>query len=585
MEATEQERMSLPRVSDLPVAVRTGLQIFVLVLAFGLARFLLHGGFGFYGDDHRFIGRALSMSSGEFIDFLLDVGPILRFEGSGHPLHPLLISIGARIGWWIGRLQGLYWVAYLVGALNVGLFYALVARIHSRTLALIAGFTYALYAADTTQAYLTFALGLQTAITFILLAAHAYLSEKPFLTYPLAFLALMTYETAFALAFAFPLLVTGPRRRSKREFVRHIVLTAAILLLVIAWRALAGESRVGELSLVEVVRTPLSHMAIGPLVSLGTFLYRPLQAAQSATPAVILIAVAVFALALFSLQSLVGSLRAFDHEGDQGATFKAPQDSSPLSRIRLVWRNLDGGMRRLIQLAGAGLAMLVLAYPFTFTVRAYAITGRDTRVHAAGVVGAALLIGALILILLRLVRSPGRRRVVVILVSAWFGLLAGFGVLVQDGYRLAWEYQQRFWTSAEDYVGGLEEGAVVGVEPEGLIDTTHMDANTWNLPYVLKNIYAFPEDWEEPPRFYRLLPDWEQRALTNPTEVKALNYRWEYLVVPWEEFILLSTEGGRITSQETAVTIDGVSHQLSPLKAGSPIPYEKSFLYDYVILE
>ena len=35
--------------------------------------------------------------------------------------------------------------------------------------------------------------------------------------------------------------------------------------------------------------------------------------------------------------------------------------------------------------------MLILAYPLTFTVRAYAISGRDTRVHLGAVLGAALL--------------------------------------------------------------------------------------------------------------------------------------------------------------------------------------------------
>jgi hypothetical protein len=227
--------------------------------------------------------------------------------------------------------------------------------------------------------------------------------------------------------------------------------------------------------------------------------------------------------------------------------------------------------------------MLILAYPFTFTVRAYAITGRDTRVHATAVIGAAIFVGSIIYLVLQLVKSSNQRLFLLAILSIWFGLLGGFGILVQDDYRLAWDYQQLFWSSADKYIGGMAEGSIIGVEPDGLIDTRHIDANTWNLPYVLNNIYVFPEEWETIPRAYRLLPNWKERTIVNPTVVRFLDYKWEYVAVPWSKFILISTEDGRITSQVETVRLYGVSYSMSIIDPGTTNSFEPNFLHEYLI--
>ena len=95
----------------------------------------------------------------------------------------------------------------------------------------------------------------------------------------------------------------------------------------------------------------------------------------------------------------------------------------------------------------------------------------------------------------------------------------------------------------------MGEGTVILVDPAGLIDTRHSDANTWNLPLVLQYIYEFPSDWDPAPKVHRLLPDWRARSLHNQLEIKAVDYKWDYLVVPWDKAILVETSNRRVVGR------------------------------------
>jgi hypothetical protein len=167
----------------------------------------------------------------------------------------------------------------------------------------------------------------------------------------------------------------------------------------------------------------------------------------------------------------------------------------------------------MLRLGVSGLLMLVLAYPLTFTIRAYAISGRDTRVHFAAVLGAAVVWGCFCWFLLSFAEAQRRRWVGALPLAVLFGFLVGFGFLVQKDYARSWSLQRAFWTDVLRLSPDLEEGTVILVRPEGLIETRHIDANTWNLPRILDQILAFPEAWEELPRVFRLRPGWEERIL------------------------------------------------------------------------
>lgn len=555
------------------------------LLLYWVVRFWSYTEFGFYEDDHHYVLRAINMPYREFVKYTFDVNHFLRFFGAGHPLHPRLITAGTKLGWWVGELRGLYWIAFFIGAVNISLFYKLMKRVHSASLGFSATLMYVLYSADTTQAYLTFALGLQPSITFFLIAAHLYISGNRWIPYGLSVLSLLTYETVFPIYFALPLLRDFHSKDRFKELWRHALATASIFAAIVIWRALVGENRLAQLTLAEAITTPIFHSIQGPIVSLGTYLYRPIQVLLSMTPG-ILIACGILAVSITIL--LLKAYPEVIQEERPGV--------EPLQRTRGLkaigglfrrdrWEQLDQRVKSLLWLAGTGVLMLILAYPLTFTVRAYAISGRDTRVHAAGVLGAAILLGSLSMLILSRIRNRPLRRGVVLGIGIWLSLLGGFGFIVQRDYVQAWKYQQEFWSSLVPFAPDLEDGTTILVDPQGLIEPRFIAANTWSLPNVLKHLYVFPDEWDSPPRVHRLLPDWRSRTLENSTEIKALDYMWEYVVVPWDDLIVLETEDGEIVNRFETIQLDGVKYSLKPYESDQSLNLPASRVYPYFIVE
>jgi len=252
-----------------------------------------------------------------------------------------------------------------------------------------------------------------------------------------------------------------------------------------------------------------------------------------------------------------------------------------LNRMELAGSEL--GLVRILRLSFAALAMLALAYPLTFTVRPYAISGRDTRVHLAAVVGAALLLAALWDLAIMVTKSAKKRRLLLMTFSGILALQLGFGLVVQRDYAHAWELQQRMWESIVNNVPDLDEGTIIFVDPFGLVDTRYVAANTWSLPLVMHYVYAFPTDWSQTPRVHRLLPDWRDRSLTNQYEVKAVDFRWEYAVVPWSDSVILETRAGEAVSRLEELELGGGLHQLKPMEPRGPERFPGGFLYRELI--
>lgn len=562
----------------------------LLPAALWVVRFWHSAEFGLYEDDLTDIPRAAAMSWGDAVAFAVDPDRILHLYGQGHPLFYTFIYFLVSLGWRIRPLVGAYWLGFAVEALNVGLFCGLLKRVHSQSLAVVGGLMYVLYSADTTQAFLTHALGLHPSLTCLLLAAHAYLSGRKWLTYPLAGLTLLTYETVFPVTLAFPLLVELPARKWRRALLSHVAICAVILIAVVVWRVAVGEDRVGELTLLQALTTPLLHMVQGPVVSLGTYLYRPLQALQAMD-----LEIGVVALLYTILFSCLGlwlgrAVAAWDAEALRRSSGSQGEPLPLWTRARRAWTALPGEIRPLLRLASAGLVMLVLAYPLTFTVRGYAISGRETRVHSAGVMGAALLVGSAILELLYLLRQTRWRRLLAGGLAAWIGLLAGFGLVVQNDYVMAWKYQRQFWRQLIPLVEDAGNGTAILVDPAGLVDTRQIGANTWNLPRVLEQLYCFPNTWEQPPRVFRLLPGWEHRIasesglfqLNGATVTAPESVLDRY---PSTSVILIDTATGILSRRTGSLRIPGGDF---PLKLeGEPVlPFlPKGLLYSLMVLD
>ncbi len=540
------------------------------------ARYWHSASFGLYEDDYTRVPQALTMSVSDLRQEI--VSALTTFSDHGKPLHSTLIYGLAFVGGKLGGLRGVYWVGYAIFTLNAWLFYGLLKRLYdNRIVALTGALAYCLFSADTTQAFLTHALGLQPSLTFLLLAMHAFLSGKKWLAYGLVIPVLFIYETPFPIFLAAPLLETKWDKAWLKRWVVHAVILGVMLAGVTGLRLLIGEGRVSELGAKDAVITPLIHMLIGPPVSLAMFVYRPIQALLALRwDAAIAIGLAIPLLAW-----ILSRLKA-----------DTPLDGRTLG-LAISKRSLtlfNSSEARLLRLAIAGLAMLILAYPLTFTVRAYAISGRDTRVHFAAVIGAAILAACVILVILSWAESRRKQWLAAAGVAIFFALLLGYGFVIQRDYVLGWQYQRDFWREALPLITDVSEGTVVLIDPDGFPDTEQIGANTWMVTRLLKQIYVFPQAWGHPPRVFRLAEGWQERILTADGlfQINGLTTNAppsDVSVVESSDIILLKMRGGHLVRDAGSLVIDGQAYPLRPDKPGQLLLRERGPLYEVLLGE
>lgn len=528
--------------------------------------------FGLYEDDFTFIPQAITMEFPELVQFIGTY--IVRLYGHGRPLSDSLISLFSFLGWRIAGLAGIYLIGYSIVALNVFLFYSILRRLGSEFTALAGGLAFALFPADTTQPFLTHSLGLQPSLTFLLLATLAYLSGRRIGAYLLALGSLFCYETVFPVFLAVPLLTGLYDQRKVRELLQHALLSGVMLIAVVVLRWVVGETRVAGLEFPAVLLTPIRHVAVGPFVTVGTYILRPFQAMGG-------LSLEILAFAALGLLSYLAQLNRSKPE--PAATARAPFRQVIKDGLRsLLSSSQDSAapIRRGMQLLCSGLAMLLLAYPLTFNIRSFAISGRDTRVHLAAVIGSSLLVAGLVSLGTHFAASRRRHRVLTLVLAAWLSLLLAFGLTVQDDYVRAWEAQQAFWSELAHLVPDPAEGTVILIEPAGLRDFEQIGANTWNLPRLLNQIYRFPLDWEEPPRVFRLVPGWQERigrpdAIFSLIEQTVTAPPSLYREVASVNAILIETSSGRLVRRTDPLKLDVRSFLLKPetypvLPSGSP---------------
>jgi hypothetical protein len=559
----------------------------LLILATAwVARYLQFQQFGLYEDDLTIVPRAVAMSGSELVNHVTTY--IVRLYGHGRPLSDSLIYLGSWLGWQLGGLAWIYVLGFAFFGLNCTLVYLLARRVAGRQVALLAGLAFAVFPADTTQAFLTHSLGLQPALTLALLALLAYLSNRAWLSWILAAMVLFTYETPFGLIAAGPLLAPGPWDRTRaRRLIVHAVVLAVVLVGVLGLRVAISDDRVAGIPFPWIFLTPLEHMVEGPPVSLAMFGLRIFSAAGMQT-------VGGWIVSGCALVVLSGVLllvpRAEGLSADDLASFHRDLPPSPggWRAWRERWGALTEKMRQYVRVSGAALLMIILAYPLTYTVRAYAIDGRDTRVHFAAAAGGALLVALLVGAVWDGLRRNGRGKLGAILIAVWLALLVGFGQVIQQDYRAGWISQQRFWSTLVGQIPDVRDGTVVLVEPGPLGDVTQIGANTWNLSSVLEQLYVFPQEWETAPRVLRLRPAWRDHILSGEG---PLYLWWESVLsssvwgeIEGKDVILFLDEGGVLVRQSGPMDIAGQMTSLMTTDVRGEPPYAHRLLYGLMIL-
>ena len=539
-----------------------------LIGLFWVARYWHSSQFGLYEDDLTVVPRAVSLSTPELLDYVGNF--IVHLYDDGRPLFNSLNYLLSAFGWRAAGMMGPYLLGFLIESVNVVLFYTLIRRVYGKKVAAFAGVAYVLYSADTTQVWLHRSLGAEPSLTLVFLALHAYVSDRLVLAYGMAAVILFSYESPYTIFLCAPLL-TNPRGSSqRREWIRHLAITLALLGAAYLMRRAIGTERVIGYELGEMLQTSAVHAVVGPVVSLGTYALRPLQTVASLNREALLAAALSLPVFLLLLSGRWGT-------GTEGA--HPPGQAG-------------GGLRAVFQAYArpllTGLAMLCSSYLLTFTVRAYAISGRDTRVHFAAGAGAALVVAVLAALLWDALHARGKGRLGALLIAGEAALLIGFGQVIQRDYQVGWVSQQRFWSALVTQIPDVRNGTVVLVEPGPLGDVTQIGANTWNLPRVLEQLYVFPPDWDQPPRVVRLEPNWRQHILSGEGPLQ-LDWR-SVLSLPsvWGEVegknvILFLEEGGVLVRQSGPMDIAGQMTSLMTTGQRGEPPYPHRLLYDLLI--
>jgi hypothetical protein len=563
--------------------VRRLLPLALLILLYWVIRYFHVQQFGLYEDDLTDFPTVFGMSWEQIVRYATDPGRISALREHGRPLHKSFIYLLSGIGWRLSGLSGPYWIGFVVQSVNIALFYWLLKRIHRSALAIPGTLVYVLYSADTTQAYLTHSLGLHPSLTFLLLALNAYLSDRRVLSYVLASFTLLTYESTYLVFLAAPMLKSQRSGSRGRRWLIHVGVTVGILALLTYARIRLGDDRIAMLQGWEQFIQPARNALVGPAVSLGTFLYRPYQAAtsQSVEALAVALIISVFLFFLFSRLPL-GMTTTLDWLRQHLAA--APGQKGLGTKVGRLWSATPQEVRDLMRIALAGAVMLVLAYPLMLTVRPYAISGRETRVHAAGVVGAGLLIGALLMAILWVAEGLKKRRWIAAPLAIWLGLLAGYGFVIQNDYVMAWEYQQQFWREVLPLIPDIEEGEAILIDPGALQDTQQIGANYWNTPVVLEQLFDFPDEWERPPRVFRLSENWRtsiMRSADTATLNEASTYASPstYYFLHMKDTILIVERDGRLVRLVGPVLLERQDEWLGTAGESAGPPYPKALLY------
>ena len=554
----------------------------LLAITIWIAHFWHSASFGLYEDDlWRFAGLEGKTWS-EVWEALQD---------QGRPLHDGLIYLFLFLGFRLGRLHGVYLIGYIILTVNAFLFYELLKRLSNQQVFAVTGaLAFCLFPADTTQAFPTHFLGLQPSLTFLLLAFHCYLSGRKKLSYFVILGSLLCYETVFPMFLAAPLLKRKWDSTTIKELFKHALFLGFIIASVFIIRKFTGESRVSNFDIFLLIQS-LQQMLYGPIVSTGMFLYRPiyllLPSKDLAT----------------ELKNNIGELLVFLPLCFVSFTWVLSQLKINTSRKLLNLKTLVDSklcrfevshvLKHFAKLSLIGLILLILSYPLTLTVPANIVEGRGSRVHFAAVVGASILCACVCSIILLLGWILGRKHLAAMGLAAFLTLLLGFGLLVQQDYKLAWQYQKAFWSDVVRLCPDITDGTVIVVEQVGLRDNPRqIQAYSWSMPYVLEKIYQFPDDWKIPPRVYRLNSDWQNYIGSdgNLLHLKETTYwrphikpQHEDLIVESSNVILLDTKNGRMTRRMEPLSIGSQDFILKEISSSEPSLFEKGPLYDYLI--
>lgn len=558
--------------------------IFVLSATAWLAHFFHFRDFGLYEDDYVFISEAMSRD----VTYLLKQLEYFISWPQGRPVGFYLASLLSFIGDHIGGLSAIYLVGFFIVSLNAYLFFRILKTTCSETVAVMGGLAFCLFPADTTKILLTHAFILQTSLTFMLIATLCYLSNKKKISYLIILGSLLSYESVFMVFFGIPLLRKKLNKKIISELLIHFSILMALIILVTGIRQWKSEDRVLETTANWYGIAPiiLDSMIIGPRVSLWQFLAAPLNSLSNWAIETYIIFIGCTGIFIF-----------YNNQLKVGRKVKIKlAEYYKLARISLRYSQIFelSYQRQLLtyylsqaRILLTGILLLCLGYSVSFThYPPTAEYGRVTSVHLAATFGGSLVFAWVSSALLSLTKSYGRKSYATTILALYLALVIGYHFTIQLDFKQSWQNQKFFWTSVVKNSPDLQDGTVILVIRKNLPTTKFIKSNSWSDPLILRQIYKFPEDWQQEPRLFLVSTKWWNRISFN-----AARLTWRVPSSTWPGYvdislgskvILLKMNNNKLIRLDEPVIIqDKVFIHKKSISVNYNL--KKGVLYDYLI--
>ncbi len=432
--------------------------------------------FGLYEDDYW----SIAPHAGEPVRGL---GSALAWDfvhwPTGRPLNSFLPQALATVGSTLGGLQGIYVLAAVGLAVNGLLVYLVARRLLSAAASLVALAAYLLYPADTTRILLVHAGHVQGSMTFLLVAVLLWFAGgwRRALSYPVAALTLLAYETAFLPFVALPLLVPFPRGKRAVGWAVHLGGCAAAVGADTVARVITGDVRAlaAAHDHWESLRRMVTSLYLGPRTSGAALWSGPVEGVRHVDPLAVAsaaILAAVFALAVLSVAAAPGPSPQHPAGADAGAAGATPPG-----------RPWPWVLAASIAIWSFSYVLTLINYPPT------QVAGRLTSTHVAAAFPASLAVAALFEALYR--AGTWRGRALLAAVTGWLAALVLHGHVVQRGYVRALDRQRRFWSQALDLTPDVGAGWTILVGGTPTVVTPIIFSNAWDDLYVYRQLTPF----------------------------------------------------------------------------------------------
>jgi hypothetical protein len=336
----------------------------------------------------------------------------------------------------------------------------------------------------------------------------------------------------------------------------------------------------------EVLPIILDSMVVGPKVSLWQFLAAPLNSFSHWTFETYLVFIWCTGIFIFYFNQLeVGRIGKIKFEEDSSIdriSFRYPQLLEFRYQSQIVGYYLSKSRILL-----TGLLLLCLGYSVSFThYPPTAEYGRVTSVHLAATFGGSLVFAWVSSVLLSLAKYYRMKSYATTILALYLALVVGYHFTIQLDFKQSWQNQKFFWTSVVKNSPDLQDRTVILVIRKNLPTTKFIKTNSWSDPLILRQIYKFPEDWQQEPRLFLVSTKWWSRISFNTDEST-----WRVPSSTWPGYvdislgsnvILLKMDGNRLIRLDEPVVIqDKVFIRKEPLSANSNL--KKGVLYDYLI--